>query len=56
VPTVELVVLLTVLVSVFAHGATAAPLTARYARLPLLAREDAPERAHTVDVRVRASV
>jgi sodium/hydrogen antiporter len=56
VATVEVAVLLTVLVSVFAHGATAAPLTARYARLPLLEREDAPERAHALDVRVRANV
>jgi NhaP-type Na+/H+ or K+/H+ antiporter len=49
----ELTVLLTVLVSVFAHGASAAPLTARFARLPYLGDEAAPERAAAVDVRVR---
>lgn len=42
--TIFTIVALTVLLSVFAHGATAAPLTDRYARLPHLEDEGAPER------------
>jgi sodium/hydrogen antiporter len=42
--TVFVVVVLTVLASVFLHGATAAPLTDRYARLPHLDEDGAAER------------
>ncbi len=50
---IVITVVLTVLVSVFAHGATAAPLTERYARLPYLGDDGAPELAAVPAVRTR---
>lgn len=47
------VVALTVLASVFLHGASAAPLTERYARLSRLEREGAPERVEVAAVPIR---
>jgi len=51
---VFVVVAVTVLASVFLHGATAAPLTGRYARLSHLEDADAAERAEVAEIPIRS--
>jgi NhaP-type Na+/H+ or K+/H+ antiporter len=51
--TIFVVTAVTVLLSVYLHGASAAPLTERFARLPHLRDPEAPERAAVADVPLR---